>query len=407
MRDMVSPQEYPLVKDLYAKAVESQKTGIEYTSTSTLTAKGKEKKNVVTVNDSGDLYSKLKESLDEKPLTAKEVKQLEASLRSRPDDFQARVKLARYYSDVNEKDTPTRIAKRLAQRLWFVRMHPEVNDSVIFGWTTPYTAADSNEYRSLRAEWVKQVAANKTNAAIRLNAVEFVGDQEPDLAKDLLKEGEALDEDNYKFPLGIALRLKEELDAKNSSADEQRRTGETIIAEGEKALSLIKRERSSERDDDRFELLKVLSTVAADLNAMQKARALAQELILDFGPNSTAAGHASAVHIGNITLGRAELAAGNVEKAKEFLLISIRAALRLSSDDIEDLDTKLAASLFAKGEKQAVVEYLKLCLGRQKFKTYPDAYKKISDAINGWIVAIEKGGDPGFDLRAAVKAAGK
>jgi hypothetical protein len=102
--------------------------------------------------------------------------------------------------------------------------------------------------------------------------------------------------------------------------------------------------------------------------------------------------------VGNITLGQAALAEGNLEKAKEYLLIAIRAPLRLSHDDIEPLDTKLAAALFAKGEKVTVVEYLKLCLEREVYKKYPTLYKLEVESIKSWLSLIDAGKTPNFEL---------
>jgi Domain of Unknown Function with PDB structure (DUF3857)/Transglutaminase-like superfamily/Domain of Unknown Function with PDB structure (DUF3858) len=399
-KDTVTPQEYPLLRELVQKSLDAEKNGVEYTS-ATANSNAKQQQLGGDAFSIDNLNKRLISGVDEKPLTRRQAVQLEQLLKTHPDDFEAHRRLAVYYDDLYIKDTPTRVSARLSHRLWFVEHHPEISDKLIFNHMMPLVKTDSDEYRTLRGAWLKQVAASKTSSVIRLNAAQFIGENDKELAMQLLADGATIDPADYQFPFQLAMRLDGELKDASKKAVQKKELGEKLLANGEKALLLIKTERSGDRDEDRFDLLKVLCKVSIDLGEPDKARAFAQELILDFGPSPSSTGRASATHVGNITLGQAALAEGNIEKAKEYLLIAIRAPLRLSRDDIESPDTKLAAALYAKGEKAVVVEYLKLCLERGAYKNYPSLYKSEIDSIKLWLSEIDAGKAPSFELEKA------
>jgi hypothetical protein len=54
-------------------------------------------------------------------------------------------------------------------------------------------ASNEAEYQTLRREWLRQVEKNKTNARVRLNAVEFIRDKEPEIAQKILEEGRQIE----------------------------------------------------------------------------------------------------------------------------------------------------------------------------------------------------------------------
>ena len=131
---------------------------------------------------------------------------------------------------------------------------------------------------------------------------------------------------------------------------------------------------------------------------MRLAESLAKELILDFGDNPFDPDFQTGTHVGNITLGHVELARGNVAKAGEHLLISIRAPLRRDTGYFNDIDTGLAKALYKKGEAKSVAEYLKLCLGLSSFKTDAIVHEKKIKAMRSWLAMIENGTEPTFDF---------
>jgi hypothetical protein len=234
---------------------------------------------------------------------------------------------------------------------------------------------------------------------VRLNAIAFMKTHFPDVADKLAQEGAKLDPDNYKFPLFLTeLAAK---DIESAKAAEQKASAvRKLLDNGVRGLALIKRERSPERDSDRNKLLTRLCKAAIEAGDIDSASSFAQELILDFGQSSSDHAYDQAAHVGNITLGLVELKKNNIEKAKEFLMISIRAPLRQDYNSLSKIDTTLAKELYRKGEKSTVVEYFKLGLELGNLKTYPESYADEIYAMKLWIEQIGKGVEPNFDFDA-------
>lgn len=399
LRDSIEPKDYQFARELFSKAFAAQSHGIEYTSTLRSATSGNSLARAKQASaDDSDIYTRLVKGVSEDaPLTAAAAGRLERSLINAPDDLEVHLRLIHYYdrsgnSDADKKDL-------FGHKLWFVQKHPEMSAREIYGWDVDEKEKNASEYQTLRDEWLRQVAARGSDPDVRLNAADFIGANDRELSLRLLEEGRSLFPANYEFPLRIAVRLGDDL--ARLAPTQKKAAGGRALSAGEESLALIKTERSGERDKDRFALLKRLCSIANEMEEVSKAKAFATELVLDFGPSATNPGRASAVHIGNITLGRAELQSGNIDKAAEYLLISIRGSLRIPLDDIARIDTTLASELFARGAKQAVTEYLKLSLERKNFKRYPDLRAKQVATISSWIAEIEKGESPSFDLDRA------
>ena len=163
-------------------------------------------------------------------------------------------------------------------------------------------------------------------------------------------------------------------------------------------MTLLKQERSRERDNERRNLLKTLSKTAYRLEKLDRAGQLATELVLDFGQSTTDTDYEEATHTGNIVLGLIALQKGDVPKAKDYLLIAIRAPLRGERSYLSKIDTELAKKLFEKGEKTVVAEYLKLCEGLGNLKNSPAIYEDEIKALKTWQEQIKTGATPSFDF---------
>ncbi|HSK74793.1 MAG TPA: hypothetical protein VK892_24050, partial [Pyrinomonadaceae bacterium] len=326
--------------------------------------------------------------------------QLETKLKTNPNDIESRKMLLRFYSDYEIKPTPARAKSRLRHRLWFVQNRPEMTETEIFGFGLPYGTTDEGEYQILKAEWLKQVAANKTNAQIRLNAVAFLRYEEPETAENLLLEGQKINGEDYRFPFLLSDIYHDQAES-FENAENPAKIKEFFqkgFETGEKALILLKKERSASRDYDRRELLQNLVVSAFQMEKFDRAKSFATELILDFGQDSTDSGYTKAAHIGNIYLGRAALREGNTAKAKEHLLIAVRAPLRQEGSYLSEIDTELAKELFNKGEKEAVLEYLKLSESLWHLKTQPELYEDELKALKLWQEQIRQGKTPSFNF---------
>lgn len=404
-KDIITAQEYPQIRELINKMVESFNGEIKYqSSAAALNKKGKPAKGVQPPArlKSFDVLmaERMSKTFDEKLLTARQVAQLETKLKTEPDDLETRKTLLHYYKDYRVKSSPAREAAVLRHRLWFVQKFPELESDEVYGRFVWDEFEAAPEYETVKTEWLKQIEANKTNARIRLNAAKFIRQHDLALAEKILFEGEKLDAENYELPLLLNQINQSEADSAGNKdkldAIKERRL--KAFESGEAALSLLKRERSSGRDAKRRDLLKTLSKTALRLERFDRAKALATELILDFGQSTSSSDYDDATHAGNIVLGLAALREGNIAKAKEYLLIAIRAPLRQEHNYLSEIDTELARELFGKGEKDAVAEYLRLCESLWNIKTYTDLYAGELKALQSWQEQIKQGKTPSFDF---------
>ncbi|HVE58604.1 MAG TPA: DUF3857 domain-containing protein [Pyrinomonadaceae bacterium] len=411
-KDIISAKDYPQIRELINKSVEGYNAEIKY-SANPIFARQKSlelRKNPAGQNKPVSIANLMLGDIDEKPLSPAQAAQFEAKLQKTPDDVESRKRLLRYYSDDEKKDTPARRANRLKHRLWFIQNKPEIDESEIYGYSTPDDSAEDAEYQTLRDEWLKQVEKNKTNSSIRLNAIEFIRFAEPSIAEKLLTEGRLIDKENYEFPLMLSKLLYGKTEVPLYSEEQPKAKDERLkkksfnlgqaFENGETALVLLKKERSSDRDSKRRDLLQTLAKIAFELEKFDRAKSLATELILDFGQDANDSNYDNAAHLGNIILGRIALRENDTAKAKEHLLIAIRAPLRREKSYFSAIDMELARELLAKGEKETVLEYLKLC---EKLLNYSDIYAGKISTMKSWQEQINKGATPNFSFENALE----
>jgi transglutaminase-like putative cysteine protease len=400
-RDIISTKDYPQIRELINKSVEGSKSEIKY-SANPLFAGQKSlemRKNSVGRTKSRNITATTFGAPEENLPTAEQTAVIEAKLLTAPDDLENRRRLLRFYTNYDIEDTPVRKSNRLKHRLWILQNRPEIDDAEIYGYKTPFYAVEDAEYRTLRDEWLKQVEKDQTNPRVRLNAVEFTRDKEPEIAQKLLAEGRRLDPDNYEFPLFLSDLLYSNSEAEDDAPGNLRKRGEFLVRafeNGETALALLKKERSTERDLKRADLLLMLSKIAFELEKFDRAKALATELILDFGQDANNPNYTQATHTGNIILGRTAVRENDLAKAKEYLLIAIRAPLRREKSYFSKIDMQLAKELLDKGEKTTVSEYLKLC---EKLLNSSRLYAGKVRTLKTWLEQIDQGKTPSLDFR--------
>jgi hypothetical protein len=410
-KDSFSPAEYPLFKELIRQTVESLNSSIAYTSDpNLLKAKATALKSKPAPKPAKTGFEAMVSAFgfddEEDKLPPARVRRLEAKIAAAPDDAETRVRLLRHYMSWEVRQTPAVIKARTAHGLWFVKNRPETNTLRVYGIFGSAGSKDSPEYTTIRDEWLKQVDAQRSNKAVRLNAMDFVDVTEPEVAKQILKDGIAVDPAAYEFPFHLARMLRSDLDDVNKklSVEERSKLNREALEFGRTALVLVKKERSNERDSARGELLVNLCRIAVEVGDLKLAESFGRELVVDFGGDITGSAYSQAAHIGNIALGTVELSRGNSAKAAEHLLTSIRAPLRKTGGYFTDVDFTLAKELFRKGERKAVVEFLKQCLELDSFKNEPEVYKIRITAIREWMAQAEKGIEPSFDFEKAAAA---
>lgn len=383
-KDYLTPQEYPKLRELIKSLVESYNGQISYQADaafakqkSAAMRKQPAKKPISIEN----VFEEKLASDEYKPLTPRQVNVMEAKLKLAPDDVETRRRLIFHYSSQN---TTAKRQSRIRHSLWFLQNRPEIFDAAIYGAFSDFDSPADEEYKVLKEEWLRQVEARKSDAAVRLNAAGFVRDVEWQAAEKLLLEGIRLDPNNYK----LALELAETYGGQAGDKAGAERTNflSKAFEQGERALQLLTKERSVERDAARLGLLLKMAQAAFELGKLDKAKIYATELVLEFSDDS-----GEAAHRGNIVLGRIALKENNLAKAKEHLLIAARSAIRAPISYFVP-DMELARELFEKGEKQIVVDYLKLCEGLESFNK-----EERSKVLRRWQTEIAEGKTPSFN----------
>lgn len=401
LTDAIEPGDYADFQVLVEKAVRAVNAEVGYTSDGSLSAKrprsGKSSPKP-TANGMDGVKDVVSEMLgvEDAKLPSTEVRRLEARLKAKPAEVETREKLLRHYRSSGVKETAAVIAARKEHKLWFIRNLPRRATTRLIGWY--FSREDSLEYTALRDEWKKQIATKPTDLGIWLNAFDLVQYAESELAEEFLLGGKSLFPNAYEFPRELSLLNASRLEDSDANLEKRAVWTRQCLEFGKHALQILKTERSNVRDSDRAELLLGLAPVAFDSGDLDLAEALSRELVLDFGGDTSGSKFEEAAHNGNTILGRSALAKGDVQKAVDHLLISIRAPLRKPEGYFYQINLSLAEELFKKGEKKAVSEFLSLALKISGYVDSPDLNEDEITAIKKWIAEIEKDGSPTFDF---------
>ncbi|PYT01037.1 MAG: hypothetical protein DMF63_05075 [Acidobacteria bacterium] len=399
-KDIVEPAEYPLLKELVKKATALSTFSVEYTGDASLvgTTTSVVRSGVGSSPSKPPTRATSSEWSLPKKLTALDVQRMEKSLSAKPDDVDTRIKLIWHYSSTYDARNAVRLQDAsVRHRIWLIEHHPEIEETRLLGFSRQDFSPASID--ALKKAWMAKVAQSGTSE-IRMNAIDALKSYAPDAARSLADEGVKLSPGEYKYLLTV-VELNTGDASKTATKEQADEAARKVLDYGMRALVLLKKERSDDRDWYRFELLKNLSRAAIRLEDLDRASSFAQELVLDFGQASYTRTYDQAAHVGNTTLGLVELRRNNIAKAKDHLLASIRAPLRMGYNNLGKIDMSLAKAMFEKGEKNVVLEYLKLCQTLPNFKIYPESYADDVYALKLWIGQIEKGTTPNFDFGAA------
>ncbi|HET9316155.1 MAG TPA: hypothetical protein VFQ51_11245, partial [Vicinamibacteria bacterium] len=231
---------------------------------------------------------------------------------------------------------------------------------------------EADVYEQARRLWMAHVEKDPGDPEVIWNAARFFFTNDKGLAAELLTRGMKLEPDDprWKTQLGI-LQMNVE-----------------TVAPGEKgagALGLLETALAeAEGEAGRYHALAQVAEAALQAGEDAKARAYAEELLglAERLPRDWHYG--DAVHDGNRILGHVALRAADVESAKAFLL---KAGATPGSPVLGSFGPSLtlAADLLAKGERDAVIQYLRMCArfwnGRE-------------EAIERLIGEIRSGGTP-------------
>jgi hypothetical protein len=340
----------------------------------------------------GPAYFDLKKlAWDGWSISSLEAQGLEQQLEKDPENLAARAKLVGYYSEqcVNAlgdcigdnsepcQHIPDACNRQLQHVAWIVEHHPEAEFHGYAGLGPFGPDPILDRSGTLSQLWARQAAANTGNATILGNAGRYCSSTDPAKAVDLLQRAELLEPENPDWPWALG-KAWYALATESDHPDSQK---------AQAALAAFERALQKRSGYIRFLALADTAEAALIAGEHEKARNYAYELLDIALAKISGDCYGDAAHTGNLILGHLALARDDLDGADRYLL---KAGRTPGSPVLEVFgpDLRLAEALLQKGQKDAVLRYLKLCgafwtMGRPK--------------LNAWIAAIETGDIPNFD----------
>jgi hypothetical protein len=311
-------------------------------------------------------------------LSFDEARKRERHLKSHPDDLHTRTELLGFYFGKQFKSKRFRVVRQ-KHALWVIRNRPEAG---VAGLPETYLCRilDRDAYSRGKKLWLTH-ARKQQNTEIYGNAASFLLLHDRQLAEKLLRKAQVLDPSNAEWSERLAHLYS--LGLINSAPRARRGNAERALIELENALKL------SKRRSHRFYLLDDLAKSAFEAGNTAKARGYARRLLSQAAKYRKDWNYGNAIHYGNLVLGRLALDAGDLAKAKSYL---IKAGKTPGSPQLNSFGPKmsLAKELLDKGEREVVLKYFRLCA---RF------WKSGKNELTTWIATVQEGRVPEFRSR--------
>ena len=250
------------------------------------------------------------------------------------------------------------------------------------------TAADPEEARGASAQQAREELSRSEDAQLVgtaghylsfwggiLNSVGKAPSDYADLAEKCFARAEALDPGNLEWPRELA-DVYELRAMKAKSPEERTSMLEKRLGNLEKALSRVSNRGALADFSD-------LANAAYEAGEFGKAENYARKALELASQNRSDSYYGPALNRCNSVLGRVALHAGEVEKAKSFLLAAEQIPREAKFNYFPDMH--LAKELLEHGERQTVLDYLELC---KRF------WSSSGNPLDGWIQTIKSGGTP-------------
>jgi len=299
--------------------------------------------------------------------TKEKAGELEAELRTKPDNTESRLTLIGYYS-WNGKNMVDRVRLR-THVVWFVENHPEhpaTQEPIL------RDLPDDREGNALiLAQWEKNLETRGNELEVLKNAEKFFFSRDPAQAEEILHRLAQREPLNEEWPRELALlyrmfgvpnyRPAETDDAAGVALEGYRRVLE--LTRGSAARETL----AGDMAESAFK--------AGDFTGAAKLAKLHLE-----------SGEGSAVHRANTILGRVALRSDDIVNAKRHLIDSSRAQ---TAHHISTWGPRmiLAKELLDENERDTVVEYLQNCLL---------LWPRGENLLHYWIADIKSGRKPNF-----------
>jgi beta-lactamase regulating signal transducer with metallopeptidase domain len=318
----------------------------------------------------------LRDAINGMKLTAEQAQELEAKLKSNPEDMPARTQLLGAYQQQQFKSPEARRARQ-GHVLWLVEHHPEA-DVLATSFGGLDRVLDGSVYEQAKTLWLKNVQANPKRVAILGNAANFCSLQDRPLAEDFFKQAQALEPKNPEWATKLAQLYQRDVNYPQPGASKD-------VAK--KALEQMERAQADTLDaGTRFSNLDYLASMAFNAGETAKAKTYATEYLQKAEQNSSSWAYGNAINHGNVVLGRIALLEGNLDEAKKHLLA---AGASKGSPQLNSFgpNMALANELLEKGEKETVLDYLKLC---------GNFWKSGANKLDRWAKEVNAGLAPDF-----------
>jgi tRNA A-37 threonylcarbamoyl transferase component Bud32 len=305
-------------------------------------------------------------------LPPEELQALEQRLLETPANMEVRGQVLRHYVSAS---SPEERRARSRHALWVIGNAPR---SDLAG--SPYASLDERRdpeaYAEARALWLKHLDVEPPDPDVLANAASFFFLTDQALAETVLKRGAELEPNvlRWRKRLGQLYSLR----ATRPDGDSRESARQ----------ALVQYTAALEQTTDRMQRLLILPEAgeAARLAGDDEmARRYATEL-LELVPLLGRFPSGEATHESHRILGHLALKAGNIEAAKDHLL---KAGQTAGSPALNSFGPRLtlANELLRKGEREAVIEYLRSC----------SRFWKRPKSIEDWIVLIQAGKVPELD----------
>jgi tetratricopeptide (TPR) repeat protein len=306
-------------------------------------------------------------------LTEQDSKDLEARLRGKPSDAEARTVLIGYYAHNVKNTAKGSMNQDLVRHLtWIIRNQPWAavagSDSVhVSRYQGP------GDWDRLKGLWLEAAQAHRDDPRVLGNAAHFIFQVEPARSASLLEEAIALDPDDPYWHKRVAASYRQL--ARNASGSEQKRLRGKAVAELEKALTL-------QRGHKRTMALDSLAEAALEAGDIAKAQDRANEILAAETGKGSAYNRSQAEMI----LARAALASGDTAAMRRFMQSACEDAGKpVFYEPFPNMD--LIEELLAHNDKEDALAYLKLCE-----KAWPEHAAKLKE----WSELVGRGQTPSF-----------
>ena len=307
-------------------------------------------------------------------LTQEKAASLEAELAEKPEDLFARAQLVGYYYARQFRDRSAR-ARRHEHVLWLIENAPEANlldtsevqiNGILY----------SETYRKATRLWSTHSEGDPNNLAILKNAAKFQMFGDRKTAIQLLERAQALDDSNPVWATELGQLHK--LDMWRGRRGPEAEAAARALAQFERAYEL-----SDERGRDG--LLEGLGKAALAAGEVEKAREFADSML---SRSSQSWNDGNLLHHGHLTLGSIALAEGRLAEAKNRLIMAGRTTGAPTLNSFGP-NMALAKELLKLGEKEIVLEYFELC---SVFWNTDNA----KDKLRQWSEQVAEGSIPDF-----------